>query len=254
MKPIWVLKIGTSTLTRGTNSISRGKIEDIGRQIKLLQQNYHVVLVSSGAIAVANEFVELSGKAPIRIKQALASIGQPQLMRMYTEIYRDIGVLTAQCLFSRKDFLDESSENNIRSTLITLLENGYLPIVNENDTVATEEIQFGDNDKLAALTAVLLNAERLILATNTYGVYEQTPQKEMDLGMTLAKIEVIQPWLTKFTNATRSPLGSGGIQSKLQAASVAQEKGVETWIINGLEEQFIQKAMDNEVPYTRVIA
>ncbi len=167
-----LLKIGTNTLTRETNQISRGKIEDIGRQIAELKEEYEFVIVSSGAIAVARQFVNLeSDGREINVKQALAAIGQPHLMRIFQENFRELGLLTSQCLLSYDDFNREVSRKNILNTINVLLENGYIPIINENDTVATEEIQFGDNDKLAALTGSLLGADLVIIATNTHGIY-----------------------------------------------------------------------------------
>src|SRR6056297_2769417 len=167
-----LLKIGSNTLTKETDQISRGKIEDIGRQIAKLKNDYEFILVSSGAIAAAKQFVKLehNGKE-ITVKQALASIGQPHLMRIFQENFRELGLFTSQCLLSYSDFEKPESKENIKNTINVLVENNFIPIINENDTVATDEIQFGDNDKLAALTASLLKADLLIIATNTNGIY-----------------------------------------------------------------------------------
>ena len=167
-----LLKIGTNTLTKETNQISRGKIEDIGRQVSELKDSHDFIIVSSGAIAVAKQFVKLesSGKE-INVKQALAAIGQPHLMRIFQESFRELGLLTSQCLLSYADFKRDKSKENIYNTINVLLDNSYIPIINENDTVATEEIQFGDNDKLAALTGALMEVDLVIIATNTNGIY-----------------------------------------------------------------------------------
>ena len=158
-----LLKIGSNTLTKETNHISRGKIEDIGMQIAALNDEYEFIIVSSGAIAAAKQFVKLDHQdKDVFVKQALASIGQPHLMRIYHENFKDLGLNISQCLLSYSDFEKEQSKVNIVNTINVLVKNNYIPIINENDTVATDEIRFGDNDKLAALTAVLLKVDILI--------------------------------------------------------------------------------------------
>lgn len=246
-----LLKVGTSTLTRGTDSISRGKIEDIGRQIVKLQDQYEFILVSSGAIAVAKQFVNLEGNGQtINEKQALAAIGQPHLMRIIQESFRELRLLTAQCLLTYHDFDNPTSRENITNTIEVLLKNGYIPVINENDTVATEEIQFGDNDKLAALTSELLNVDLLVMATNTYGVYDADPSASNDF----ATIELLSDAesLIKDLRDTKSNQGSGGMKSKIQAAAIAQKAGIETWLVNGSEEDFLIKVMEREVLFTKV--
>jgi glutamate 5-kinase len=240
-----LLKIGTSTLTKGTQSISRGKIEDIARQIALLKDQYDFIIVSSGAIAVAKQFVEIEGKGKeIKVKQALAAIGQPHLMRIIQESFRELKLLTAQCLLSYMDFERKETKQNIVNTINTLVDNGYIPIINENDTVSTEEIKFGDNDILAALTAELIEVDLLILATNTYGFYQN--------GQTLKTIHNIND-VAKFIEDKKSNQGTGGMVSKLRAAQIAQKAGIETWLVNGWEDNFIKKALANELPFTKVL-
>ncbi|NNE29727.1 MAG: glutamate 5-kinase [Saprospiraceae bacterium] len=240
-----LLKIGTSTLTRGTSFISRGKVEDIGRQIKALQDNYELVIVSSGAIAVAKQFVHLEGSGQeIKIKQALAAIGQPHLMRIFQDTFRELDLLTAQCLFSAMDFENSETRENVANTLNALLSNGYIPVINENDTVSTEEIQFGDNDKLAALTAKLLNVDLLVMATNTNGIYNKE-------GETIFEVRDIDS-LRSVIRPAKSDQGTGGMSSKLIAASIAQEAGIETWLVYGGEEDFLVKALQSQSSFTKV--
>jgi len=137
-----LLKIGSNVLTKETNQISRGKLEDIARQIASLKDEYEFIIVSSGAIAVAKQFVKLeSNGKPINVKQALASIGQPHLMRIFYENFWELGLLTSQCLLSYSDFKKEQSRTNIKNTINVLVKNNYIPIINENDTVATDEIK-----------------------------------------------------------------------------------------------------------------
>jgi glutamate 5-kinase len=247
-----LLKIGSNTLTKETNHISRGKIEDIGMQIAALKDQYEFVIVSSGAIAAARQFVKLENEdKEIFVKQALASIGQPHLMRIYHENFTDLGLLTSQCLLSYSDFEKEQSKINIVNTINVLIENNYIPIINENDTVATDEIQFGDNDKLAALTAVLLKVDILIIATNTNGIYTKSTFNS-DSPETIALVEDLQV-LEKEISQLKSSHGTGGMQSKIEAAAIAKDSNIETWIVNGLEDNFILKALQNKIPFTKIL-
>jgi glutamate 5-kinase len=248
-----LLKIGTNTLTKETNQISRGKIEDIARQIAGLKDDYEFVIVSSGAIAVARQFVDLeSDGKEINVKQALAAIGQPHLMRIFQENFRELGLLTSQCLLSYDDFNREISRRNISNTIDVLLENNYIPIINENDTVATEEIQFGDNDKLAALTGSLLDADLVIIATNTNGIYTKDSFDNTD-KQTIAKVSNLERLKEEIAHG-KSSQGTGGMKSKIQAAEILQRAGIEIWVVNGLLDNFILKALKKEVPFTRIVA
>lgn len=249
-----VLKIGSNVLTKETNQISRGKIEDIGRQIVQLKDQYDFVIVSSGAIAVAKQFVNLeSNGKEINVKQALASIGQPHLMRIFQESFRDLGLLTSQCLLSYSDFEREQSKKNIVNTINVLVENNYIPIINENDTVATDEIKFGDNDKLAAMTAVLLEAEQLVIATNTNGICTKISVENKTFE-TIQEVWDIDLLEKEVVTSTKSHHGTGGMQSKIAAARIAQNALIDTWIVNGLQDQFINNAINEKVPFTKIYA
>ncbi|GAA3512233.1 hypothetical protein GCM10022393_27450 [Aquimarina addita] len=247
-----VLKLGSNVLTKQTDHISRGKIEDIGRQIVALQHKYEFVIVSSGAIAVAKQFVNLeSNGKEINVKQALASIGQPHLMRIFQESFRDLGLLTSQCLLSYSDFERAQSKNNIVNTINVLVANNYIPIINENDTVATDEIQFGDNDKLAALTASLLNVDLLLIATNTNGVCTKE-SVENNTYETINQVENIDALENEIVTLT-STHGTGGMKSKIEAARIAQQSEIETWIVNGLNDNFVVDAIEGTIAITKII-
>jgi glutamate 5-kinase len=248
-----LLKIGSNVLTKETNHISRGKIEDIARQIAFLQDQYEFVIVSSGAIAVAKQFVNLeSNGKEINVKQALASIGQPHLMRIFQENFREIGLLTSQCLLSYSDFEKEQSKANIVNTINVLVANNYIPIINENDTVSTDEIKFGDNDKLSALTAALLEVDLLVIATNTDGIYTK---ESIDNGNT--KTIAVSSNVASLRNQIDegvSEHGTGGMATKIDAAEIANKAGIETWILNGLNDNFIVDAINNKTVFTRIIS
>ncbi|GGZ73268.1 glutamate 5-kinase [Algibacter mikhailovii] len=246
-----LLKIGSNTLTKETDNISRGKIEDLANQISQLKDTCEFIIVSSGAIAVAKQFVKLESKQKeVFVKQALASIGQPHLIRIYQEIFREYGLLSSQCLLSYSDFEKEESRTNITNTIKVLVNNSYIPIINENDTVATDEIKFGDNDKLAALTASLLDVDLLIIATNTNGIYTKASIKE-ESPETIKEVLNFDDLRSQVV-CSKSSHGSGGMASKIEAASLAKKANIETWIVNGLEDNFIVNAMENKVPFTKI--
>ncbi len=247
-----LLKIGTNTLTKESNFISRGKIEDIGRQISELSDQYEFIIVSSGAIAVAKQFVNLESKGKdINVKQALAAIGQPHLMRIFQENFRELGLLTSQCLLSYNDFEREKSRQNIISTINILVENNYIPIINENDTVSTDEIQFGDNDKLAALTALLLQVDLVIFASNTNGIYTKNSMEnhKKETIKNVTDVSILKAEVADL----KSSQGSGGMQSKIDAAALLQQNHIETWLVNGLEDNFIWNAMHDKIEFTKII-
>lgn len=246
-----LLKIGSNTLTKETDNISRGKIEDIASQIAILQDEYEFVIVSSGAIAIAKQFVKLESKQKdVFVKQALASIGQPHLIRIYQEIFREYGLLTSQCLLSYSDFEKQESKSNIVNTINVLVNNNYIPIINENDTVATDEIKFGDNDKLGALTAALLHVDLFIIATNTYGIYtkESIDKKQ---PITIEQVDDMETLETQVVDS-KSSHGSGGMQSKIEAVTLTKNSNIETWIVNGLEDNFLINTFNKKARFTKI--
>ncbi|WP_116771152.1 glutamate 5-kinase [Maribacter litoralis] len=248
-----LLKLGSNTLTKDTDHISRGKIEDIGRQIAALKDQYEFIIVSSGAIAAAKQFVKIEHNGEdINVKQALASIGQPHLMRIFQENFRELGLFTSQCLLSYSDFEKERTRINIKNTINVLVANNFIPIINENDTVATDEIKFGDNDKLAGLTASLLSADILIIATNTDGIYTKSSLTTSSPKTIEAVSDLTE--LVKEIGESKSTHGTGGMQSKIDAATIAQKAGIETWITNGLNDNFITEAIKNKSTFTKIKA
>ena len=244
-----VIKLGSTTLTKGTALISRGKLEDIARQINELKEENEIVIVTSGAIAAAKHYIELHRGNPVAVKQALAAIGQPVLMRFYQEVFNDYGLKIGQCLLTYRDFENELSRSNTIATINTLIENGYIPVINENDTIATDEIKFGDNDKLGALTAVLLQADLLILASDIDGVYDADPKTNANAKLITQVININD--IEHLQEGSVSNLGTGGIKSKIEAARICQSNGVEMWIVNGSKDDFAVNALKGLVEYTR---
>ncbi len=244
-KPKLLIKIGTATLTKGKDKISRAKLEDIAIQIVELRKQYDIILVCSGAIAAAKQFMHLEKLGTnLREKQALAAIGQPFLMRLLHDSFRDYSIPVGQCLLSYSDFDNEVSKDNITNTINVLLKHDILPIINENDTTATEEIKFGDNDKLSAYVAVLLKVDLLILATNTFGIYD-------DQKKTIEVIEDIAS-INQYIQKDFSAQGSGGMQSKVEAVQIAQDNHIESWIVNGHENDFLFNVFNQASSFSRI--
>ena len=252
MKKRLVLKIGTSTLTGGTKLISRGKVEDIGRQILALRGEYEIVLVSSGAIATAKQFVNISDPEKlVASKQAMAAIGQPLLMRIYNEIFSDFGIRTAQCLMTYRDFENETSRKNTLNTINELLKYDYVPVINENDTTAVEEIILGDNDKLSALVAALISADLLVIASDIDGVFDKNPHLHADAKL-IPEIKNIHEAKTLIEERD-SGLGTGGMNSKLEAAIICQKENIETWIVGGGRNNFLIDALEEKISCTKFL-
>lgn len=252
MKKKLVLKIGTSTLTNGTKLISRGKIEDIGRQILELREVYDIVLVSSGAIATAKQYINIkdAGRA-VESKQAMAAIGQPLLMRIYNEIFNDFGIPTAQCLMTNRDFENETSRLNTLNTITELIKYSYVPIINENDTTAVEEIILGDNDNLSALVATLIEADLLVLVSDIDGLFDKNPHLHAG-ARHIPEVRNIDEALS-LVEERDSGLGTGGMNSKLEAAMLCQASNIETWIVGGGQNNFLVDAFAGKGRYTRFL-
>lgn len=252
MKKKLVLKIGTSTLTNGTKLISRGKIEDIGRQILELREVYDIVLVSSGAIATAKQYINIKDAVrAVESKQAMAAIGQPLLMRIYNEIFSDFGIPTAQCLMTNRDFENETSRLNTLNTITELIKYSYVPIINENDTTAVEEIILGDNDNLSALVATLIDADLLVLVSDIDGLFDKNPHLHTD-ARHIPEVRNIDEALS-LVEERDSGLGTGGMNSKLEAAMLCQASKIETWIVGGGQNNFLVDAFAGKSRFTRFL-
>ena len=249
-----VVKLGTSTLTNGTPHLSPPLLLDLARQISQLHAAGHqIILVSSGAIAAGRErlgFPDLPKDIPA--KQMLAAIGQPRLMAFYEQIFSHHGLTVAQVLLTRMDLSSRRGYLNARNTLIALMGQKVLPVVNENDTVGTEEIRVGDNDNLSALVANLVDADWLILLTDQAGLYTADPR--LDSGAQLVE-EVsgrdIEPELWKAAGGSNQGLGTGGMITKLQAADLARRSGACCIIAKGSEPDVLLRIAKGERLGTR---
>lgn len=229
-----VVKVGTSTLTHKTGKLNLLQLENIVRQLAdLCNQGKQVILVTSGAVGAGVEKLGLSGKPKtMPEKQAAAAVGQGVLLHMYEKLFAEYGQVVGQVLLTREDLADRKRYLNARHTFLTLLEFGVLPIVNENDTVAVEEIKLGDNDTLSALVASLVDADLLILLTDTDGLYDGNPRTNPSAKL-IPIIEEITPEIERLAGGAGSALGTGGMATKLQAAKIAMNSGIPMVIAHG---------------------
>ncbi len=249
-----VVKLGTSTLTDGTISLAPHRIIELVRQMaQLMDAGADVVLVSSGAQAVGSEVLQFP-KIPKELprKQMLSAIGQPRLMALYAQLFGYYGKNVAQVLLTRKDISRRSGFLNSRNTMLALLHHGgVVPIVNENDTVATDEIRVGDNDNLSAQVAALIGADLLIMLTDQNGVYTADPRINPDAELVSVVDEDEIPTSLWQAAGTGGLLGTGGMLTKLQAADLARRSGVTTVIANGKAENIIARVAAGENVGTR---
>jgi glutamate 5-kinase len=229
-----VLKLGSAVLT-AAYGLNQLLIQRLVAEIAALRQNdRQFVLVSSGAVAAGVHKLRLSEKPQgIPQQQAVAAAGQSTLMYTYEEAFAAHGVKVAQVLLTHDDLAARSRFLNARNTIFTLLQWGVLPIINENDTVATEELKFGDNDNLAALICNLVEADLLILLTNTDGLYARDPREDPEAPL-LTLVESTDPELAKAAGRRPSSVGRGGMVSKIQAVKKAAGLGIPSLIANGL--------------------
>jgi glutamate 5-kinase len=244
-----VIKIGTSTLTNGTPCLAPPLLIEFARQAsQLLDAGHQVILVSSGAIAAGRErlgFPQLPKDIPA--KQMLAAIGQPRLMSIYEQVFGLYGLMVAQILLTRTDLASRRRYLNARNTLVALIEHKVVPIVNENDTVATEEIRVGDNDNLSALVANLVDADLLILLTDQSGLYTADPRIDPDAQLVeeVAERDIPQK-LWEAAGGADSRLGTGGMITKLQAADLARRSGTACVIAAGSESDVLLRISRGE--------
>jgi len=219
-----IVKLGTSTLTDGTPHLSQSRMVDLVRQMAVLwSEGTRVILVSSGAITYGRELLNYPQlPKDIPAKQMLSAVGQPRLMDLWGKLFEIYALPVAQVLLTRSDLRSRSSYLNARNTLHALLAQGVIPVVNENDTVATEEIRVGDNDNLSALVANLVDAELLVLLTDQEGLFLSDPRK--DPGAELVRLvdsTEIEPELWEAAGDSGA-LGVGGMYTKLQSADLAR--------------------------------
>lgn len=250
---IIVVKLGTSVLTGGTDKLDKAHMVELVRQCcELKKQGHQVVIVSSGAVAAGREQLLKSCGTSLADKQMLAAIGQGQLIHIWQSLFALYGVNVGQMLLTRADVDDRERYLNARDTLTALLSYNVVPIINENDAVATSEIKVGDNDNLSALVAILANADKLLLLTDQDGLFTSDPRTNADAKL-IDEVTHINDELRQLAGGSGTSLGTGGMATKLQAADIARRAGVEVIIAKGAGSNVILKCMSEQLPGTRFL-
>ena len=239
-----MIKVGTSTLTRGGGPPDTAYIASLAGQVAAqLDRGRSVVLVSSGAIRAGMDKLNLPGRPrSIPQKQAAAAIGQGLLMHTYAEAFAAFGVPVAQILLTREDLQDRKRYLNACNTFEALLAHRVVPIVNENDTVAVDEIKFGDNDTLAALVASLIEADTLLLLSDVAGLYDRDPMLHPDARL-IPRVETVDRALEESVGGVQTLLGTGGMATKIQAAKICANTGVHMFIADGRRPNVVSDAL-----------
>lgn len=247
-----VIKLGTSVLTSGTTFLDRAHMVELARQCaKLQSQGHDVILCSSAAIAAGRARIgALAQPETIAHKQMLAAVGQSRLMGTWEHLFDLYDIKVGQMLLTRADMRDRRRYLNARDTLLTLLEHYIIPIINENDAVATAEIKVGDNDNLSALVALLAEADLLLLLTDQPGLFTADPRSHPDAEL-IPEVHTIDAALHARAGDSVSGLGTGGMTTKLQAADVARRAGADVIIAAGHAPNVILRAVAGEAIGTR---
>lgn len=252
-----VIKIGSSSLTHPkTEKLNLGKLELLVRILcDLNNQGKEIVLVSSGAIAVGRNKIGLQ-ESPKNIpqKQACAAIGQAQLMMIYQKLFSEYNHVTAQVLMTKHTIVRPESRINAQNTFHELLQLGVIPIVNENDTISTYEIKFGDNDRLSAVVTALIQADLLILLSDIDGLFTDDPNQNPDAGFIDLVPEMTPDFFKMGKESSSSTVGTGGMSTKLDAAKIATESGADMIIANGEDLHILPRIMQGEKEGTLFLA
>jgi len=232
-----VVKIGTSTLTHEeTGALNLLKMEQLVRILTdLRNQGKEIVLVSSGAIGVGRTTMGLLEKPKeLSLRQACASIGQAKLMMVYEKLFAEYNQITSQILITKYTMINDRSRKNAQNTFRELLKMSVIPVVNENDTVSTDEIEFGDNDTLSAIVAALIGADLLILMSDIDGLYTDDPRSNPEAKF-IDTVETITQELEDMGKGAATDFGTGGMATKLSAAKIANDAGADMVIANGAD-------------------
>ncbi|PCJ14877.1 MAG: glutamate 5-kinase, partial [Gammaproteobacteria bacterium] len=243
----WVIKVGSALVTANGKGLDRAAIASwVEQMVWLRAQGIEVVLVSSGAVAEGVARLGLPGRpSSMHELQAAAAVGQMGLVQVYESNFSRYGCHAAQILLTHDDLSDRGRYLNARNTLLSLVQSGVVPVVNENDTVATDEIRFGDNDTLAALVANLLQAEVLLILTDQDGMFDADPRKNPQAKL-ISETKALDPALRRMASGSVSGLGRGGMATKVDAAVLASRSGAYTVVAHGREPNVMQRVYQGE--------
>ena len=256
-----VVKVGTSTLTHESGDLDLRSMDHLARTLSDLEgMGHEIILVSSGAIAIGTAKMGLPERPKeLRMKQAAAAVGQCQMMHIYDKFFAEYNHTVAQILLTGDDIEEEDRAEHLRSTFSALLEMGIIPVVNENDSVSSAEIEtghhkvLGDNDTLSAMVARLCKADLLVLLSDINGLYNADPKTHPDAKL-LHKVDAITPEILEMAGGAGSWRGTGGMATKLTAARVAMEAGCDMVITNGARMEDLYGIVAGEDIGTRFLA
>ena len=250
-----VVKVGTSTLAHATGRLNIKRIELLCKIVSDLRNAGHeIILVSSGAIGMGVGKLNLTERPrDVAGKQAAAAVGQCELMYTYDKLFSEYNHTVAQILLTADDLRNEERHRNFENTMKRLLEMQVLPIINENDTVATEEIGIGDNDTLSAFVAVSVGADMLVLLSDIDGLFTADPHKDPTATL-IERVDGIDDYIRSLGGEKGSALGTGGMATKLRAAEIATEGGCDMIIANGADPACLYRIADGEAVGTRFYA
>lgn len=255
---IWVVKVGTSTLTYENGRVNLRRMEGLCRALADMQNSgKRLVLVSSGAIGVGMGKLGLESRpAETEKKQALAAVGQCELMFLYDKFFGEYNQTVAQVLLTAGVVHDDRGRHNVENTFRELLMMGAIPIVNENDTVETSELEgqnFGDNDTLSAVVAGLVAADFLVILTDIDGLYDSDPRKNPAARL-IPRVEEITPEIEALAGGAGSSRGTGGMATKLRAAKMAGAEGIPCAVVSGADMGNLYKLLEGEPAGTLFLA
>jgi len=239
-----VVKVGTSTLTHSSGKLNLWRIERLVTELaELANQGKEIVLVTSGAVGAGMELLKLKEKPKtMPEKQAAAAVGQGILMHTYERFFGEHGQVVAQVLLTREDSVKRTRYTNCRNTLLTLIKMGVIPIINENDAVAIDELKIGDNDTLSAMVASIVDADVLIILSDVEGVYTGNPQSSPNAQL-IEEIADITPEMEELAGGAGSLRGTGGMYTKIQAGKIAVSSGVAMVIASGLRDGVLRDVL-----------
>ncbi len=239
-----VVKVGSSTLSFSNGKINLQRIEQLaGVLTGIKKQGYKVILVSSGAIAVGGGLLGLKKKPrTLAEKQALAAVGQAELMKIYQKFFEAAGETVAQVLLTKDGLQEELKRSNAYNTLHKLLEMGIIPVINENDTVSTFGIRFGNNDVLAAYVAELMHADLLMILSDINGLYTADPRKDPSAKI-IETVRDLSPEIISTAGGSKNSFGTGGMTVKLNAARISMKAGIDMIITNGKDPEVIRETL-----------
>lgn len=235
-----VVKVGTSTLAHPTGMLNIRRVENLVKVLSDLKNaGKEIILVSSGSIGVGSGKIGLRER-PVDIpsRQACAAIGQCELMYVYDKMFGDYNHVVSQILLTKYSIDGGRQEQNVMNTMNTLLRMNVVPVVNENDTVSTDELEFGDNDTLSAIVARLVGADLLVILTDIDGLYDKNPAKHPDAKL-IPQVDVIDDRIKTIAGGRGSSLGTGGMITKIRAAEMARSSGIPMFIINGQKPELL---------------